>query len=136
MWPCAVGPSVTTTSTDFSFQNLVILKNYYLPTGPKKSISSFSPERRLCCYIYFHCLPVPTAIISIEPCAVNTSFSLSLRTWLSGSGFQDLLVRFCQRTAYFTDTQSNFAAEHHRLVLPRNVASDGHTHAHHCCNYI
>jgi hypothetical protein len=23
VWPCAVGPSVTTTSTDFSFQNLV-----------------------------------------------------------------------------------------------------------------
>jgi hypothetical protein len=115
---------------------LVFFKNYYLPAGPKKSISSFFPERRLCCYIYFHCLPVPTAIISIEPCAVNASFSLSLRTWLSGLGFQDLLVRFCQRTAYLTETQSNSAVERRRSVLPWNVTSDGRTHAHHCCNYI
>ncbi len=45
-----------------------------------------------------------TAIISIEPCAINVSFSLSLRTWFSGPAIEQL------------------TSSKHSPILPRNVA--------------
>jgi hypothetical protein len=75
---------------------------------------SFFPEHRLCCYIYFHCLPVTTAIISLEPCVVNASFSLSR----SGPGSQDLGFKTC----WAASAIERLTSPRHSPILPRNVA--------------
>jgi hypothetical protein len=69
---------------------------------------SFFPERRLYCYIYFQCLPVTTAIISLTLCSKRQFVSLSLT--------QDLGLR-----TYWAECSLHLHRICQRPVLPRNV---------------